>query len=87
MPKPKKQGRLGNNVNTVVLMNDKCISHRVSPITVSIWNRCDGRTETADIVTDTLTTMNISKEKKEDIGYLIKEIITKLADFELVRFT
>jgi len=31
--------------------------------------------------------MNISKEKKEDIGYLIKEIITKLADFELVRFT
>lgn len=85
MPKPKKQGHLDRTVNnTSFLMNDKGVSYQVSSIAASVWNQCDGYTETDKLVANVMKTMDLKRDEKIAAKTTINQIITKLNELDLI---
>ena len=66
-------------------MNGEGVSYQMSSIATSVWQQCDGYTETDRLVTNTMKTMDLKRDEKIAAKTSINQIITKLNDLGLVR--
>lgn len=84
MPKPKKQGQLAQQEGKLFLTTDDEKAYQVDEFIAFVWDRCDGETESADIVAAVSEQLEAPEEDRGKVGEAIDSVLDQLGEAGLI---
>lgn len=86
MPKPKNKGKVKYRNGKPVLVSMEGNPYEITEITLRVWKKCDGRTETGDIASALVDSMTSSKVDTAKVKKAVYTTIKQLKEVGLIEY-